>query len=294
MSALAEATGSVNLGQGFPDYDGPPEVLDAARAAIAAGPQPVPAGAGHRRRSGDAIAEHQRRYYGLEVDPDTEVLVTAGATEALAAAILALCEVGDEVVFFEPYYDAYPALAAMAGAGYRVVPLRPPRLGLRPRRAGPGGHAPHPAGRSSTRPTTRRARCSTATSSRPSPGVCIEHDLLAVTDEVYEHLVFEGEHLPLAVVRGHGRAHRDHLLGRQDLLGHRLEDRLGLRHPRRWSARCRRPSSSSPSPAAPRSSTRWRPGSPSPDATGSPRWATTCEIRRDLFCAGLATSASRC
>jgi N-succinyldiaminopimelate aminotransferase len=200
MSALAEATGAVNLGQGFPDYDGPPEVLAAAEAAIAAGHNQYPPGRGLAALR-SAIAEHQRHCYGLEVDPDTEVLVTAGATEALAAAILALCEIGDEIVFFEPYYDAYPALAAMAGAGYRVVPLRPPDWGFDPEEL--------------ERAITPRTRLVVLNSPNNPTGkvfgadelaavarVCVDHDLLAVTDEVYEHLVFEGRHVPLASIEG--------------------------------------------------------------------------------------------
>src|SRR3954470_10323221 len=125
MSALAVRTGAINLGQGFPDTDGPAEVAEAAIAAIRAGHNQYPPGIGipELRR---AIAEHQRRRYQLDYDPDTEVLVTAGATEAIAASILALCEPGDEVVMFEPYYDSYTACVALAGATRRVVPLRPP------------------------------------------------------------------------------------------------------------------------------------------------------------------------
>jgi N-succinyldiaminopimelate aminotransferase len=200
MSALAEATGSVNLGQGFPDYEGPPEVLEAARAAIAAGHNQYPPGRGLRVLRA-AIAEHQRHFYGLEVDPETEVLVTAGATEALAAAILALCEAGDEIVFFEPYYDAYPALAAMAGASSTVVPLRPPDFAFDPAEL--------------ARAITPRTRLVVLNSPHNPTGkvfdreelaaiaaLCVEHDLLAVTDEVYEHLIFEGEHVPLASIEG--------------------------------------------------------------------------------------------
>src|SRR5581483_9590722 len=125
MSALAVRTGSINLGQGFPDTDGPAVVADAAVAAIRAGHNQYPPGPGIPELRA-AIVRHQRRFYDLEFDADREVLVTAGATEAIAAAMLSLCEVGDEVVTFEPYYDSYAASIAMAGAERRVVTLRPP------------------------------------------------------------------------------------------------------------------------------------------------------------------------
>src|SRR5689334_166451 len=125
MSALAVATGSVNLGQGFPDTDGPAEVAEAAIAAIRDGHNQYPPGPGIPALR-QAIAEHQRRWYGLDVDPDTEVLVTAGATEAIAASLLALCEAGDEVLTFEPFYDSYKAGIAMAGAQRCAVQLRTP------------------------------------------------------------------------------------------------------------------------------------------------------------------------
>ena len=125
MSALAVATGSINLGQGFPDADGPPEVNDAAIAAIRAGHNQYPPGTGIPELR-PAIAEHQAKWYGLDYDADTEVLVTAGATEAIAATLLALCEAGDEVVTFEPYYDSYAACIAIAGAQRHVVQLRTP------------------------------------------------------------------------------------------------------------------------------------------------------------------------
>jgi len=130
MSELAVATGSVNLGQGFPDTDGPPEIARAAADAILTGRgNQYPPGAGIPELR-QAIAGHQRRFYDLAVDPDSEVLVTTGATEAVAAALLALVEPGDEVIAFEPYYDSYAASIAMAG-GVRVpVTLRAP--GFRP------------------------------------------------------------------------------------------------------------------------------------------------------------------
>jgi N-succinyldiaminopimelate aminotransferase len=200
MSALAEATGAVNLGQGFPDYDGPSEVLEAAHEAIAQGHNQYPPGLGIRPLR-DAIAGHQRRRYELDFDPTNEILVTAGATEALAGTILSLCEVGDEVVMFEPYYDAYPALVAMAGATRRVVPLRPPawsfdpdelRRAITPRTRLIIVNTPHnPTGK-----VFDRLELESIAS------VCRDHDLMAVTDEVYEHLVFDGEHLPLAAFEG--------------------------------------------------------------------------------------------
>ena len=145
MSARAVATGSVNLGQGFPDTDGPASIAQRAMDAIRNGEgnqyPPLPGVAPLRH----AIARHQRRFYGIPVDPDSEVLVTAGATEAIAAAILALTEPGDEVIALEPFYDSYAATIAMAGATRVGVTLRPPALPARPGRARQQGHRPHPA-----------------------------------------------------------------------------------------------------------------------------------------------------
>ncbi len=200
MSALATETGSINLGQGFPDTDGPREVVDAAVAAIRAGHNQYPPGPGipELRQS---IAAHQRRFYRLAYDPESEVLVTAGATEAIAAALLSLCEVGDEVVTFEPYYDSYAACIAMAGAVRRLVTLHPPAY-----------EADMDAVARAITPKTRLILLNSP--HNPTGKVfdeeelgaiarlCIDHDLLAVTDEVYEHMVFEGEHRPLASFPG--------------------------------------------------------------------------------------------
>src|SRR3954464_3517418 len=125
MSALAERTGSINLGQGFPDEDGPAAVLEAAQAAIRAGRNqyaPLPGVPALRA----AIAEHQQRFYGIELDPASEVQVTMGATEAIASAVLGLCEPGDEVIAFDPSYDCYGAAVKMTGASFVPVPLHPP------------------------------------------------------------------------------------------------------------------------------------------------------------------------
>jgi N-succinyldiaminopimelate aminotransferase len=200
MSALAVATGSVNLGQGFPDTDGPAEIAEAAVAAIRAGHNQYPPGAGVPELR-NAIAEHQKRFYGLSYDPDTEVLVTAGATEAIAAAVLALVEPGDEVIALEPYYDSYAACIAMAG-GVRVpVTLRPPEFALDAN-----------ALRAAVTPKTRLILLNSPhnpTGAVLSRGelaavarLAVEHDLIVVTDEVYEHLVFSGEHVPIASLPG--------------------------------------------------------------------------------------------
>ncbi|WP_329597866.1 pyridoxal phosphate-dependent aminotransferase [Streptomyces pseudovenezuelae] len=204
MSALALRTGSINLGQGFPDTDGPEEVREAAVRALRDGRgNQYPPGPGVPELR-TAVAAHQERRYGLVHDPDTEVLVTAGATEAIAAALLALVEPGDEVVAFEPYYDSYAACIAMAGGTRVPVTLRPHegsfRLDLDELRAAVTDrtrllliNTPHnPTGTVLTRAEL------TAIAE-----LAVERDLLVVTDEVYEHLVFdEAEHLPLATFPG--------------------------------------------------------------------------------------------
>ncbi|MGA5040224.1 pyridoxal phosphate-dependent aminotransferase [Streptomyces capoamus] len=204
MSALAVATGAINLGQGFPDTDGPEEIREAAVRALRDGRgNQYPPGPGVPELR-TAIAAHQRRRYGLSYDPDTEVLVTAGATEAIAASLLALVEPGDEVVALEPYYDSYAASIAMAGGTRVPVTLRPHdgsfRLDLDELRAAVTGrtrlllvNTPHnPTG-------TVLTRAELAAIAE----LAVERDLLVVTDEVYEHLVFDGaEHLPLAAFPG--------------------------------------------------------------------------------------------
>jgi N-succinyldiaminopimelate aminotransferase len=206
MSALAMSTGSVNLGQGFPDYPGPPEVLDVARAAIGTAADQYPPGPGTPELRA-AIAVHVERFRGLSYDPADEVLVTAGATEALTAALLALLEPGDEVALFEPMYDSYPAGIAMAGGVARPIPLRPPADG-----AGPWTFDPDDL-RAAITPRTRLLLVNTP--HNPTGKVftadeiallaehAVERDLLVLTDEVYEHLVFDGaRHLSLADLPG--------------------------------------------------------------------------------------------
>jgi N-succinyldiaminopimelate aminotransferase len=201
MSARAVATGSINLGQGFPDTDGPVKIAQIAADAILAGrgnQYPPGLGIGELRQ---AIADHAARFYGLRYDPADEILVTAGATEAVAAALLALVEPGDEVIAFEPYYDSYAANIAMAG-GVRVpVTLRPPDFrpdldelasAITERTRLILLNTPHnPTGSVFTRDEL-------AAIAR----LAVDRDLLVVSDEVYEHLVFDGEHVPIASFPG--------------------------------------------------------------------------------------------
>jgi len=200
MSQLASETGAINLGQGFPDEDGPRAVLEAAQRAIADGVNQYPPGRGMPVLL-DAIAAHQERFYGLTVDPGSEVLVTAGATEALAATILALVSAGDEVVTFEPFYDAYGALIALAGGVHRTVRLRSPSF--------------LPDLDELNSAVSDRTRLIIINNPHNPTGTVFpreilesvvelahRHDALIVTDEVYEHLVFDSPHHPVAALPG--------------------------------------------------------------------------------------------
>jgi N-succinyldiaminopimelate aminotransferase len=198
MTALADRHDAVNLGQGFPDTDGPMGMLNAAKEALFGGANQYPPGPG-RPELRAAIARHRLRY-DTEYDPDSEILVTAGATEAITASLIALTDPGDEVIVIEPYYDSYAAAVAIAGATRRVVSLVEDsggrfaldvdavRAAVTPRTRAILINSPHnPTGTVFTAAELARLA-----------EVCVEHDLIAITDEVYEHLVFdEAEHLPL-------------------------------------------------------------------------------------------------
>ncbi len=201
MSALALRTGAINLGQGFPDTDGPAPVLQAAADAVLHGDNQYPPGRGVPALR-TAVAEHQRRRYGLDVDPEREVLVTAGATEGIAATVMALCSPGDEVVLLEPYYDSYAACVELASAVRRTVPMTFPdyrldvgalEAAVSPRTRLILLNTPHnPTGRVLGREELEQVA-----------RVAREHDLLVVTDEVYEHLTFDGRvHVPMATLPG--------------------------------------------------------------------------------------------
>ena len=199
-TALATRHGAINLGQGYPDFDGPEFVKEAGIAAIREGKNQYSPMIGLPELR-QAVAEHQRRFYGLAYDPDREVTVYAGATEGIFSTLQALCDAGDEVVLFEPYYDSYPAGLAMAGATPRVVTLE-----------GDDFRLSAPALEAAITPRTRAVMLNSPLN--PAGKVftpaelavvaeaCRRHDLLAITDEVYEHLVFEGTHVPLASLPG--------------------------------------------------------------------------------------------
>ena len=201
MSALAVRTGAVNLGQGFPDTDGPRLLIEAARDALAQGRNQYAPGAGVPELRA-AVCRHQQRHYGLDLDPDSEVVVTTGATEGIAAALLGLVDDGDEVIVLEPYYDSYVAMIQMAGGVRRPVTLRAPdyRLDVAALRAAVSERSrfvllntPHnPTGTVLTREEMQAVA-----------DLALEHDLTVITDEVYEHLVFDGrEHVPMATLPG--------------------------------------------------------------------------------------------
>jgi N-succinyldiaminopimelate aminotransferase len=215
MTALAQRTGAVNLGQGFPDTDGPASMLAAAAQAIQGGRNQYPPVDGVPELK-QAVVDERAKRYGTEYDPATEFVATAGATEAIAAALIGLCEPGDEVVLFEPYYDSYLANLAMAGLTHRPVQLRiagegvpeTPRVRSDNRftfdpdelRRAVGGrtrvivlNSPHnPTGKVFTRAELELIA-----------QVCVERDLIAVTDEVYEYLTYDGlDHVPLASLPG--------------------------------------------------------------------------------------------
>ena len=201
MGALAAAHGAINLGQGAPDVDGPVEMIEAAANALRAGPNQYAPGDGipELRR---AIADHQARYYALSVDPDAGVLITVGCTEGIAAALLGVCVPGDEVIALEPSYDSYGAIASLAGAQLVPVTLRPPGWRL-------DADALSAAVTERTRamlinsPHNPTGRVLDETERAAIAHVAIEADLVVITDEVYEHLTFDGNrHVPLATMPG--------------------------------------------------------------------------------------------
>ena len=201
MSALAVRTGAVNLGQGFPDVDGPPSVIARAVEALSGGANQYAPGIGVPALR-QAIARHQQRHYGLELDPDRQIVVTTGCTEGIAASLLGLVNDGDEVVVLEPYYDSYVAMIQMAGGVRCPVTLRAPdyRLDADALRAAIGPRTRFILLNSPPNPTPTEL---TRAELQAVADVAVEHDLVVITDEVYEHLTFDGHaHVPLATLPG--------------------------------------------------------------------------------------------
>ena len=201
MTALALEHGAINLSQGFPDFEGPAAVLEAAVDALRSGDNQYARSMGHPKLV-QAIARHQERHYGIELDPMTEVSVFSGATEGIASSLLGLLNPGDEVILFEPFYDSYPACVALAGAVPRYFTLRFPEFAL---------DADQLASlfTGCTRllllntPHNPTGKVFTADELRVIAELCTKHDVIVLTDEVYEHLVFDGaEHVPLASLPG--------------------------------------------------------------------------------------------
>jgi hypothetical protein len=262
MTALAQSTGAANLGQGFPDGDGPEWIREIASAAIRDGANQYPPGRGIPELR-QAIAAHQLRHYGIELDPEREVLVTAGATEAIAAAVLAFAGPGDEVVTLEPFYDSYAAAIAMAGAAHVTVPLVP----------GPDGFRLDSAALDAA--VSERTRLILLNTPHNPTGTVLSRDelqlvadaarradALLVTDEVYEHLTFDGDaHTPVATLPG--MAERTLTISS-----------AGSPAPPSSSRRSPRSSSSSPTPAAHPSSPRSR----APSSTATPT-SPSCATR---------------
>ncbi|WP_167097737.1 pyridoxal phosphate-dependent aminotransferase [Mycobacterium sp. DL592] len=203
MSALAARLDAVNLGQGFPDEDGPIGMLEAAQKAIADGVNQYPPGAGILPLRQSVAAQRKRRY-GMEFDPETEVLITVGASEAIAASVLGLVEPGSDVLVIEPAFDTYAPVIAMAGCNRITVPLAPHgrgftldvdalRAAVTPRTKAVIVNSPH-------NPT---GMVLSDRDLRALAQFAVEADLLVISDEVYEHLVYDGtRHLPIATYPG--------------------------------------------------------------------------------------------
>ncbi len=201
MSRLAMEHGSINLGQGFPDEDGPRDIRQVAAEALIEGPNQYPPMTGLAELR-QAIAAHARRFYGLDYDWQSEIVVTSGATEALADCFLALLNPGDEVVLLEPLYDSYPPMIERAGAVPRYVTLEPPEWELDPVVL-EEAFTPRTRMVLLNSPMNPAARVLTMAELDLIRRMCIEHDVICLCDEVYEHLLFDGlEHRPIASLDG--------------------------------------------------------------------------------------------
>ncbi len=201
MSALATEHGAINLGQGFPDTDGPPDIIAAAVAALQDGRNQYPPMTGLPELR-HAVAAVNQRFYGITADPTTEIVVTSGATEAITACLMALLNPGDEVVLIEPLYDTYLPVVRMLGAIPRLVRLTPPKWEL-PRAELAAAFGPRTKAILLNTPMNPTGKVFTAAELAFMADLMVRHDTYAVCDEVYEHLTFDGwRHIPLMTLPG--------------------------------------------------------------------------------------------
>src|SRR5256886_2520274 len=200
MTRLSAMHGGINLAQGFPNFPAPPQVKDAAKRAIDADINQYAITWGSKSLR-DGLARTYRELYAMQVDPETMLTVTCGSTEAMISTLLAICDPGDEVIVLEPFYENYGPDAAISGATPVFVPVRPPSFGFDPDELARAFTSRTKAIIVNTpnNPTGRVfTRAELETIARP----CREHDVIAVTDEIYEHIRYEGQHIPIATLEG--------------------------------------------------------------------------------------------
>ena len=200
MTRLCAMHGGINLAQGFPNFPAPSQVKEAAKRAIDADINQYAITWGSKSLR-DALARTYRELYAMEVDPETMLTVTCGSTEAMISTLLAICDPGDEVIVLEPFYENYGPDAAISGATPVFVPLRPPSFGFDPDELA-RAFTPRTKAIIVNTPNNPTGRVFTRAELETIAGLCREHDVIAVTDEIYEHIRYEGEHIPIATLEG--------------------------------------------------------------------------------------------
>ena len=200
MTRLSAIHGGINLAQGFPNFPAPPEVKEAAKRAIDADINQYAITWGSKSLR-DALARTYRELYAMDVDPETMLTVTCGSTEAMISTLLAICDPGDEVIVLEPFYENYGPDAAISGATPVFVPLRPPSFGFDPDELA-RAFTPRTKAIIVNSPNNPTGRVFTRAELETIARLCREHDVIAVTDEIYEHIRYEGEHIPIATLEG--------------------------------------------------------------------------------------------
>ena len=200
MTRLCALHGGINLAQGFPNFPAPTQVKEAAKRAIDADINQYAITWGSKSLR-DALARSYRELYAMNVDPETMLTVTCGSTEAMISTLLAICDPGDEVIVLEPFYENYGPDAAISGATPVFVPLRPPSFGFDPDELARAFTSRTKAIIVNT-PNNPTGRVFTRTELETIAALCRDHDVIAVTDEIYEHIRYEGQHIPIATLEG--------------------------------------------------------------------------------------------